>query len=130
MEARQAHETAMIETRQGNRLVEQHVAVEKKHVAKLTAKQQEKMELQKRVERMLKHTDLAIAKKDEEARVRHAKRLLAEEVAAAKAKAKAAEQAVAQKRAAKSASVATAAPQVSVCRSQASSDQACHPSMM
>ena len=50
------------------------------------AQARESLELQERVERLLKHTDKAVAKNEEETRVKHAEALLTEEVAAAKAK--------------------------------------------
>lgn len=82
IEAHEDHETAMIETppARGNVVAQAKATAAPRKERKLTAKQQEKVELQKRVERMLQHTDKAVARKDEEARVRHAKQLLEKEV--------------------------------------------------
>jgi uncharacterized membrane protein len=81
IEAHEDHETAMIETHPAGQVVAHAQATAAPRTKrKLTAKQRETVELQKRVERMLQHTDKAVARKDEEARVRHAKQLLQQEV--------------------------------------------------
>ena len=69
------------------RVVERAVAVKKaRRKPKLSAKEEEKLALEKEVERMMKHTDKAVKEKEYEERVQHAKDLLRKEIVAAKAK--------------------------------------------
>ena len=85
-EAHQERETSMIEKRQpvGGAVASKRAQeVEKKEKAaqkvKLSAKEEAKLQLQQRVEKMIRHTDIAVAEKQMEERVQHAKTLLKEE---------------------------------------------------
>ena len=51
---------------------------------KLSAKEEAKLQLQQRVEKMIRHTDIAVAEKQMQERVQHAKTLLKEEASVLK----------------------------------------------
>ena len=85
-EAHQERETSMIEKRQpvggaaaSKRAQEADEKEKAAHKVKLSAKDEAKLQLQQRVEKMIRHTDRAVAEKEMEERVQHAKTLLKEE---------------------------------------------------
>jgi hypothetical protein len=87
-EAHQERETSMIEKRQpvgGAEASKRAQEAEKAaHKVKLSAKEEAKLQLQQRVEKMIRHTDIAVAEKQMQERVQHAKTLLKEEASVLK----------------------------------------------
>ena len=90
-EAHQERETSMIEKRQtvggaaaSKRAQEAEEAGKAAHKVTLSAKAEAKLQLQQRVEKMIRHTDIAVAEKQMQERVQHAKTLLKEEASVLK----------------------------------------------